>query len=127
MAEPRAEQLLNRLIAAVDDIRSTNNHNETNQNRERNESVESEINRLFPSVAAVRQNNQTSQSTRRSEVADPDCVHEQTRSIHHRTMVLLKAEKSSRSLEVKNENIMNVETAQTRPFSKMSLCYHPLT
>jgi hypothetical protein len=74
MAEPRAEQLLNRLIAAVDDIRSTNNHNETNQNRERNESVESEINRLFPSVAAVRQNNQTSQSTRRSEVADPDRV-----------------------------------------------------
>ena len=77
-AASMAEQLLNRLINAVENIRSANNGTGTNQNRERNESVESEINHLFPSVASVRQNNQSSLSqssvtTSRLD-ADPDRV-----------------------------------------------------
>lgn len=53
-----AEQFFNRLIAAIQNIRLANNQcmvPNQRQNRE-NEFVESELNRLFPSVGVLRGN-----------------------------------------------------------------------
>ena len=73
-----AEQLLNRLITAVENLRSAGN-NQINE-RNRDESVEDQINRLFPSVGLTRESQNiqsTSTSTRSGNanehaVADPD-------------------------------------------------------
>ncbi len=69
-----ANQLLNWLINAVENIRPRNNCNE---NKGRSDPVEGEINRLLPSVASARQGNQSSSSSsvsRSIQNANPDPV-----------------------------------------------------
>ena len=66
------EQLLNRLINAVENLKSVGNQTANDESNEgnSNNSVEARVNRLFPSVGAAR----GSQSNRERQYQDVDPI-----------------------------------------------------